>query len=99
MGEDEFWNSTPRYFAARQRGFADARTERHELARTHAFLTVLPHLKKGSLKKPGDLWPLPHDEAPAQAALPAKPAEIDFANDPDFAMLRDMIAQQNAPTT
>jgi hypothetical protein len=56
MGEDEFWNSTPRYFEARQKAFFEAEKRAWERARYIGYLTVLPHVdnKKRRLK-PTDL--------------------------------------------
>ena len=95
MGEDEFWHSTPRYFAARQRGWADARTERLEIARTSAFLAVMPHVKKGSLRSPKDLWPLPHDAPPT--AKPKAPAQLAKPSAKDIELLRKMHEQLGRP--
>lgn len=81
MGEDEFWDSTPRYFAARQKGWMDARVERFEIARTVAFFAITPHLKKGAIQKPSDLWPLPTDPAPEKPKIPSqivKPSQKDI---------------------
>jgi len=96
MGEDEFWHSTPRYFAARQRGFSDGRIERAELLRIHAFLTLSPNLKKGAYPTPADLWPMPHDAPKKQIEVQAPP--LDPENDPDFKFLRlKMQEQQKTP--
>ncbi len=94
MGEDEFWHCTPRYFAARQRGWSDARTERHELARTMAFFAVSPHVKKGSLKSPRDLWPLPSD---APAEKPKAPAVLAKPTAADIEILKKMHEQMGRP--
>lgn len=94
MGEDEFWHSTPRYFAARQRGWSDARTERLEIARTSAFLAVMPHVKKGSIKSPKDLWPLPHDTTTAK---PKAPAVLAKPTAKDIELLRKMHEQLGQP--
>jgi len=93
LGEREFWDCTPRYFAARQRGWNDARTERHDLTRTLAFFSVAPHVKKGTLNSPSDLWALPGDKV-AKAAMPVKMATVDESS---LALLRKMHQQSGIP--
>lgn len=94
MGEDEFWHSTPRYFAARQRGWSDERRERLETARTLAFFSVVPHVKAGSIKSPAQLWPLPHD---APTDKPKAPPKLAKPTARDIELLRKMHEQLGQP--
>ena len=69
--QDQFWFSTPRFFENAYFGWleyqdsvmlANARN-----ARTIAYFSYLPHTKKGSLKRPEDLYPLPGDKNSLEA--------------------------------
>lgn len=48
MSESEFWDSTPRYFAARQKAYIEAERRQWERARFMGWLSVLPHVGKKS---------------------------------------------------
>ena len=51
MTEAEFWASTPRYFAARQKAYIENQRREYERARFTGWLSVLPHVtKKGGLR-------------------------------------------------
>ena len=67
MSEFEFRHTTPRYFYFRQKGFEGLRLEDARNARTIAFFSYLPHTKKGSLKRPEDLYLLPGDKNSLEA--------------------------------
>jgi len=59
--EREFRHTTPRYFYFRHKGFESVRLEDARSTRVLAFYSFLPHTKKGSLKRPEDLYRLPGD--------------------------------------
>lgn len=61
MSEEEFDITTPRYFFARYKGFETLRIDDARNTRIAAFYAFLPHTKKGSLKRPEDLYHLPGD--------------------------------------
>lgn len=44
MTEAEFWDSTPRYFAARQKAYVEGQRRAWERARFTGWLAVLPHV-------------------------------------------------------
>ena len=48
MSESDFWDSTPRYFAARQKAYIEAERRQWERARFVGWLSVLPHVGKKS---------------------------------------------------
>lgn len=48
MSESEFWDSTPRYFAARQKAYIQQERRQWERARFIGWLAVLPHVGKKS---------------------------------------------------
>lgn len=48
MTEAEFWASTPRYFAARQKAYIENQRREYERARFTGWLSVLPHVTKKS---------------------------------------------------
>lgn len=61
MSETEFDITTPRYFYFRHKGFESVRIEEAKNTRIAAFYSMLPHTKKGALRRPEDLYPLPGD--------------------------------------
>lgn len=67
MSEMEFRHTTPRYFYFRHKGFESTRMEDARNARAVAFYSFLPHTKKGSLKRPEDLYPLYGDKDTLEA--------------------------------
>ena len=69
MSEAEFWACTPRYFAARQKGYIENQRHEWERARFTGWLAVLPHVssKKGGLKIT-DLYQFEWDEIKKPAA-------------------------------
>jgi len=44
MPEEEFWASTPRYFAARQKAFIEMQQREWERARFVGWISIMPHL-------------------------------------------------------
>lgn len=46
MTESEFWDSTPRYFAARQKAYIEAERRQWERARFMGWLSGWPHVGK-----------------------------------------------------
>jgi hypothetical protein len=50
MPESEFWETTPRYFAARVRGKQRDDREKWVMARQAAYWTILPHMGKKQIK-------------------------------------------------
>ena len=65
MTEAEFWASTPRYFAARQKAWIETQRREWERARFTGWLAVLPHVdtKKRGLSVT-DLYRFEWDEKP-----------------------------------
>lgn len=75
MSESEFWDSTPRYFAARQQAFTMAQRVEWERARFMGWLSVLPYTQ-GKTLKVTDLCPFEWDPEPQ---APAGPTEEELA--------------------
>lgn len=63
--QDEFWLSTPRFFQNAFFGWREQKKEEHieGLRRTRlvAFYSLLPHMKKGAMRRPEDLYYLSGD--------------------------------------
>lgn len=76
MRVDEFYDLTPRQFDNKHKGFEDNQTRLQEedwqRARIISFFAVVPHVKKGTYKKPSDLFALP-GEAQAKEKGKLKP--------------------------
>lgn len=70
MSEAEFWNCTPRYFAACQKAWIERQRREWERARFTGWLSVLPHVshKRGGLKIT-ELYPFEWDEKPKPFAM------------------------------
>jgi hypothetical protein len=62
LGEDEFWQSTPRYFASRQKAYRQSRQSAMEDARLNAWLSIQPHLGKDARVKLTDLCTFPWEQ-------------------------------------
>lgn len=67
MSEHEFRHTTPRYFYFKQKGFESVMLEEARNARLIAFYAFLPHTKKGTLRRPEDLYPLYNDKTTLEA--------------------------------
>lgn len=65
MLEDEFWVSTPAYFAARQEAYTEQYRNGWEQTRFLAYVVAKTVDSKKKIRKPSDLLPLPWD-APAK---------------------------------
>lgn len=68
MSEAEFWDTTPRFFAARQQAFIAAQRSKWERARFIGWLAVLPYTGEGKSVRATDLFRFewePEPEAPA----------------------------------
>lgn len=65
--EEQFDLTTPAYFVAAYGGFIEQRGD-WERARYQAFYSLMPHTKKGRLKKMADLGRFPWEKAPAPPA-------------------------------
>ncbi len=69
--QDEFWFSTPRFFENAYFGWIEYQDavmlENARNARRIAYYSFLPHTKKGSLKRPEDLYPLYGDKDTLEA--------------------------------
>ncbi len=61
MSETEFEITTPRYFFHRRTGFESVQREQARNTRIIAFYAIAPHMKKGAIKRPEDLYTLPGD--------------------------------------
>lgn len=62
MSEQEFELTTPKYFYYRQKGYEAAHTDDWKKMRLHLYYSLLPHVKKNSIKKPQDLFKLTAEE-------------------------------------
>ena len=62
MSENEFWQATPIWFAARQKAHAERVQSEWERARYAAFFAVVPHVNKGAIKQPSDLGKFPWEQ-------------------------------------
>ncbi len=63
MSEIEFWESTPRHFAARQKAFLMAERSEWERARFIGWLSILPYVAEGKEPKATDLYRFDWDPA------------------------------------
>lgn len=59
MGEDEFWRTTPRYFALRTEAESKREQKQWEQARLPGFLSLSAHFKKGFRLRPADVYRFP----------------------------------------
>lgn len=62
MSEQELELTTPRYFFHRQRGYEAAHLDDWKRMRMHLYYSILPHVKKNSIRKPQDLFRLTDEE-------------------------------------
>lgn len=62
MSEQEFELTTPRYFFHRQRGYESAHLDEWKRMRMHLYYSILPHVKKNSIRRPQDLFMLTDEE-------------------------------------
>lgn len=67
IGEKEFRLTTPRYFYFRSKGFETVMLENARNARIVAFYAIAPHVKKGAVRRPEDLYPLQGDRSRLEA--------------------------------
>lgn len=62
MTEAEFWDTSPRYFAAKVKAYDERLKYEFERTRVSSFLICSPHLKKNATLN--RFWPSPWDVAP-----------------------------------
>lgn len=76
MSEDEFWQATPRYFAARQKAFSRQMQTGWEQSRYVAFYSMYPHVKQGKLRRLTDIGLFPWEKEEVVVWAPIDPAEL-----------------------
>jgi hypothetical protein len=74
MSEAEFWDTSPRYFAARVKAYDDRQKYDFERTRVASFLICSPHLKKhATLNR---FWPSPWEKPKKIDWQPVDPAVL-----------------------
>lgn len=94
MGEDEFWLSTPRYFAARQKAYFEQFKNGWEQTRFIAFVVAKTVDSKRKIKKPADLLPFSWD---AKVKKRKKLTADEIAQMKAFDEEADLILQKTNP--
>ncbi len=79
MSEDEFWQATPRYFAARQKAFSKRIHEQWEQSRYVAFYSMYA-TRNYKLRRFTDLGLFSWEKEEEIAWAPVDPAELEAFN-------------------
>lgn len=101
MSEEQFSDCSPRFFFASHRGFIQHIEQQEqsawERARYVAFYAVMPHAKKGRLRKLTDMGNFPWEGAPANVPQFKEKTDDEMA---DFiALAKQMHADHGANQT